>query len=400
MIKRQLSRKIKEIAKKMPVVALVGPRQSGKTTLAKHAFPNYKYASLEDLDIRQYAKTDPRGFLTDYCDGAILDEIQHVPELFSYIQTHVDQNDKPGQFILTGSQNFLLLESISQTLAGRISLLTLLPFSTTELANNHYQLSHLEDILFQGLYPRIYKHKIKPTDWYPDYIRTYLERDIRQIKNVHDLSVFHKFLKLCAARTGQLLNLSSLAADCGITHVTARAWISLLETSYIVFLLQPYHNNFGKQLTKSPKLYFYDTGIVCSLLDIENSKQLSTHYIKGYLFETFIISEFVKTFYNSGKTPELYFWRDKSGHEIDCLIKQATYLTPIEIKSSRTIANDFFETLYYWDQLTQMQEQAFLIYGGDTDQKRNIATVLSWHHLSKVFTHSTPPRAPDESADH
>ncbi len=397
MINRKLSNKIKEIAKKMPVVALIGPRQSGKTTLVKHTFPNYKYVSLEDLDVRQYAINDPRGFLADHSNGAILDEIQHAPELFSYIQTHVDQKDKPGQFILTGSQNFLLLESITQTLAGRIALLTLLPLSIAELTDNQNQPTHLDELLFQGLYPRLYKDKIEPTDWYPNYIRTYLERDIRQIKNVHDLTIFHKFLKLCAARTGQLLNLSSLATDCGITHNTTRAWISLLETSYIVFLLRPYHNNFGKQLTKSSKLYFYDPGIVCSLLDIENPKQLSTHYIKGHIFETLIISELVKTFYNNGKTPDLYFWRDKSGNEIDCLIKQAAHLTPIEIKSSKTIANDFFENLYYWDQLTQMQEQAFLIYGGDTDQKRNIANVISWQNLSKIFmANSTPAPAPDE----
>jgi len=389
MIPRNLQNKLKEMATVLPVVGLVGPRQSGKTTLVKEVFKDYHYVSLEDLDKRNYAISDPKGFLAEHSSGLILDEVQHVPELFSYIQTIVDQDNQPGQFILTGSQHFLLLENITQTLAGRIALLTLLPLSLKELIAAKYTIDDIESAMFRGFYPRIYQSNLNPEDWYPNYIQTYIERDIRQIKNVHDLSTFQCFVKMCASRVGQLLNLSSLANDCGITHNTAKAWISLLETSFIAFLLQPYHKNFGKRLIKSPKLYFYDTGLVCSLLGIENRKQLLTHYIRGALFENIVISELMKIRYNQGKLPRLYFWRNRTGHEIDCLIEKVDHLIPIEIKSSKTIIPEFFSGLNYWNELTTGDpKHSYLVYNGDTNQKRSHGNVISWRNLDDIDDHS------------
>jgi len=386
MIKRIISAKLKKLSLKFPVVSVVGPRQSGKTTLVKNVFPETDYVSLEDPDTREFALKDPRGFLATYSKSVIIDEAQRAPELFSYIQTAVDRRNKPGQFILTGSQNLLLHSHVSQTLAGRVAILKLLPFSIEELKNSRYEQKQSEEYLIKGFYPRLYDKRIKPADWYPNYIQTYVERDIRLIKNISDLAAFQKFVKMCAGRIGQILNLSSLGNDCGISHNTARAWLAILESSYIVFLLEPYHKNFNKRLVKMPKLYFYDTGLACSLLGIRNKTQLNTHYLKGGLFESFILSEMVKDKFNRAIEPGYYYWRDKVGHEIDCITETSGAVLPIEIKSGKTVTDDYFNGLKYWAKLTgQSGKNSYLIYNGDEDQKRTFANVVSWKNISRII---------------
>lgn len=384
-IKRELETKLKQLAKKFPLVALNGPRQSGKSTLVKMAFPSMTYISLEDLDNRLYAEEDPRGFLDFYKDGAIFDEIQKVPQLFSYLQTHVDQYKKNGQFILTGSQNFLLNEKISQTLAGRVAMLTLLPFSLTELEGTRYNANDLDSFLYKGFYPRIYDQNISPNDWYPAYLQTYVERDVRMIKNVSNLSQFQKFIKILSGRVGQLLNFSSLANDCDITHNTAKSWLSVLESSFLIFLLRPHYKNFNKRLVKMPKIYFYDVGLASFLLGIEDKNQLATNYLRGNLFENFIISELVKQRFNHGKLSNLYFWRDKLGHEIDCLIEEEiNNYSLVEIKSGKTVKEDFFKNISYWNNLAskEIRKNNFVIYTGKQEQKRKNVQILPWEEMA------------------
>lgn len=374
------------MARQYPVVAMLGPRQSGKTTLVKHVFPKKPYASLEDLDTRDYAINDPRGFLSKYSSGAIFDEVQRAPQLFSYLQTIVDNRDKPGLYVLTGSNNFLLQENLSQTLAGRVSLLNLLPFSITELKNSSFPLRNLEHRIFEGFYPRVITKRLSPSEWHANYIQTYLEREVRMIKNVSDIHSFQKFLKLCAGRTGQILNLSVLGSEAGITHNTAKSWISILESSYIIFLLQPYFRNFNKRITKMPKLYFYDTALACSLLGIENHEQLSTHYARGALFESFVISELMKHQLHSGSLSHLYYFRDQSGNEIDCVIEKGNRLLAIEIKASKTIASDFFKGLLFWQKLTSSDSKtSYILYGGEGNQKREQAQIFDWKHIDQIF---------------
>lgn len=394
MIHRTLTLKLKEMAKSFPAIGLIGPRQSGKATLSKAAFPKKPYVSLEEPNIREHALKDPRGFLGDYPKGAIIDEIQRAPELFSYLQGILDEKNIPGMFILTGSQNFLLLEKISQTLAGRIALLRLLPFSLEELYNANISFKEYEEYLFTGSYPRIYDQHIKPHYWHSNYIQTYIERDIRMIKNIHDLNAFQTFLKMCAHRTGQLLNLSSLANDCGITHNTAKAWISILEASFIVFLLRPHYKNFGKRLVKMPKLYFYDTGLVCFLLEIQNKAQLNNHALKGNIFESMVISELIKYRYNCGEEHNFYFWRDKTGNEIDCIISQANELFPLEIKSGKTPVEDYFKNILYWSKIAKRKNKANLvIYGGNQKQNRTNGAIIPWttlFHTNDIKKLTTP----------
>ncbi|MEW7983532.1 MAG: ATP-binding protein [Candidatus Sedimenticola endophacoides] len=382
-IPRNAEPRLQHFASGYPVVVVTGPRQSGKSTLVRHAFPDHHYVSLEDLDQREFAETDPRGFLNQFSGGVILDEAQRCPALFSYLQTRVDERQRPGEFILTGSQQFGLLSGITQSLAGRAALLTLLPMTYGELQHSGKIGNDLDKILFDGAYPPIFDRGLEPHPWHGNYVRTYLGRDVRQLIKIQDLGTFQRFLKLCAGRTGQLLNLSSLANDSGITHNTAKAWISVLEASYIVHLLPPHHQNFNKRLVKTPKLYFLDTGLAAWLLGIQNSEQLITHVQRGALFETWVISELLKARYNAGDTSNLYFWRDRSGHEVDLLIDHGTHLSPLEIKSGQTINKDYFKGLEFWKKLAaETAGQAWLIYGGDTRQTRSDVTVLPWYEIN------------------
>ena len=392
MIKRQLKPSLLSAAQEYPIVAILGPRQSGKTTLALDTFPNYKYVSLEDPDTREYVTNDPRDFLemNKNEEGLIIDEAQYVPTLFSYIQTMSDKQKKRGYFILTGSQNFLLSEAITQSLAGRVSILTLLPLSISELKENNILPSSVEEIMFQGMYPSIYSDEVLPkpkaAKWYHNYIRSYIEKDVRQIKNVTNLSDFRKFMQLCAARTGQLLNLTPISIECGISVNTAKSWLSLLESSYIIYLLQPYSKGFTKRVIKTPKLFFYDTGIVASLLKLDTlDKIIYETTIKGNIFESLMISEVVKSSYNKDKDPNVYFWRDKTGHEIDCIIDQGTSLLPIEIKFGKTVRDEFFSQLNYWNQLTDSNpKDGYLVYGGLEHQIRSVGNVISWKDVDKI----------------
>ena len=382
MIKRTLAAKLISISKQFPAIALTGPRQSGKTTLVRETFPKKPYVLLEDPDTREFAQKDPRGFLGQYPHGAILDEIQRVPQLFSYLQGILDKAKTPGLFILTGSHNFLLMEQITQSLAGRVALLSLLPLSWQELSDSKNAFKNFEEHLFHGGYPKIYSDHLNPNDLYANYVRTYIDRDIRLIKNVHDLSIFHTFLKLCANRTGQLLNLSSLADECGITHNTAKAWISVLESSYIIFLLRPHHNNLNKRLVKTPKLFFYDTGLASYLMGISDKHMLAQNPLKGNLFECFIISEIIKSQFNKGNDPSIYFWQDKLGREIDCLIDNGPSSIPVEIKSGKTITDDYFKYITYWCSLSKYPaEKARIVYGGNVSQQRTTGFVQGWQEF-------------------
>lgn len=387
-IPRILTNKLLEAATEYPVVALVGPRQSGKTTLAQGSFVKHRYVSLEDYDVRSIAQQDPRRFLNDYPTeaGIIIDEIQHVPSLLSYMQTIVDAEKKKGYFIVTGSQNFLVDEALTQTLAGRMAVLTLLPLSIRELSASGVLPDKFETLIYKGSYPQVYAQKISIERLYTNYIRLYVERDVRQIRSVSDLSTFAKFMRLCAGRIGQELNLTSLGSDCGITHNTARAWISLLEASYVIFLMYPFYNNFGKRLIKSPKLYFVDTGLACSLLNIETAEQVSEHYLRGNLFESLIISDFLKQQYNRERQPNIYFWRDQGQHEIDCIVDEYPRPVPIEIKSGKTVVSDFFKEFEYWNKLTDNTHLLpYLIYGGSDNQPWPQAHVMSWKSIGNLM---------------
>ena len=380
MIKRQQQAKLLSLAKQFPVISIIGPRQSGKSTLVKYCFPHYEYISFEDIDNRRRALLDMRGFLEQYSKGVIFDEVQRVPELFSYLQTHVDTTGKKGKFILTGSHNYLLQEKVSQSLAGRVAMLRLLPFSMKELEDAGKLTGDINKILFKGFYPRLFSSRVKPTDWYPSYIETYMQRDVREIKNIPNLNYFQKFLHLLAGRHGQQLNLTSLASEVGVVHNTIASWISILEASYIIYLLKPHFNNFNKRVTKTPKIYFFDSGLVCSLLGIEKAEQLNTHHIKGHLFEGLIITELIKARYNNGLPNNCYYWRDKTGNEVDCIIDKAGSLTAVEIKSGKTINSDYFGNLNFWKILSGNKNKSYLVYGGSDEQKINNNIVLPWRN--------------------
>jgi len=385
MIQRHAHQTVLELAKGFPFVAITGPRQSGKTTLSRSAFPDKPYISLEDPDSREFADSDPRGFLAGYPDGAILDEVQRCPQLFSYLQTRADLDGRQGLFILTGSQQFGLFSGITQSLAGRVGMVQLLAFSSAELDQAGLLPASISDLLFQGMYPPLYDRPLSPGHWYPGYVATYVERDVRQMINIRDLSSFQRFLRLCAARTGQLLNLSSLANDCGITHNTAKSWISILEASYIIHLLTPHHSNFNKRIIKAPKLYFYDTGLVSWLIGIHEKSQLALHPLRGVLFETWVIGELLKKRFNQGLPSNLYFWRDSTGNEVDVLIDRGLTLDPLEIKSGQTVTTDYFTGLRKWTALAgDKAGQARLIYAGDDQQKRQDVDVIPWRKIAEV----------------
>ncbi|MBN2103784.1 ATP-binding protein [bacterium] len=384
MIKRDISTNILSAFKQYPIVSITGPRQSGKTTLVKNLFPDIPYVNLESPDIRIYANEDPRGFLSDFPESVILDEVQRSPQLFSYIQAFSDDKNKSSQFILTGSHNFLLMENITQSLAGRVAIFKLMPFSMHELKSAKLLNRQSDAHIYTGFYPKLYDQNFSVYEYYQNYIQTYIERDVRQIKNITDLNTFQRFLKMCAARTGQILNLSSLANDCGVTHNTIKAWLSILQTSYIVHLLYPHHNNFSKRLIKMPKLYFLDPGLVCALINIETKDQIKTHYLRGELFETMIVSEFLKYRFNLGREPNCYFWRDKMGREIDLIVDKAGASIPVEIKSGKTITEDYFKNIRYYCSLAKMDTaSAFLIYNGSENQMRNTGHVIGWNLLGQ-----------------
>ncbi len=386
-IKRILATACKEY-QKFPVIAVLGPRQSGKTTLAQQVFKKHRFVSFEDPEKRDFAALDPRRFLKeiDNKHGIIIDEFQYVPSLLSYIKLDVDTHKRPGYFVLTGSQNFLINQAITQSLAGRVGILTLLPFSLKELIDNDFA-PDVNQALLYGSYPRIYDEKLLPNKFYPSYIHTYVERDVRQLATVDNLLTFQKFMQLCAGRTGQLLNISDLAVSCGITRIMAESWLSVLEASYIIFLLKPHFNNFNKRLTKTPKLYFYDTGLACSLLGIRSTKELSTSPFRGHLFESLIISDLYKQYFNSGERVPLYFWRDQNGRiEIDCLIDRGSVLTPIEIKSGETITRDYFTGLTNFSELAKTASQSgYIIYGGASEQNRSAGHVIGWQKASTLI---------------
>jgi len=382
MISRLLAKKIQQASRQFPIVSLMGPRQSGKTTLVKSLFPKADYVSFEDPDIRRHATADLRGFLSSYKKMLIIDEVQRVPEVFSYIQAIVDERGKNGQFIFTGSQNYLLHEKISQSLAGRVAILRLLPLSLSELLQADKKNISLDTILQKGFYPALWKQRTNSTLYYSSYVNTYLERDVRQIQHISSLTLFQNFVRLCAGRAGQILNLTSLGNDCGISHNTAKSWLSVLESSFIVHLLQPFYENYNKRIVKSPKLYFYDNGLLCHLLDISQPKQVQQHYMKGALMENFIYSELVKQAYNQGQPAMLYYWRDKTGNEVDFLLSASGQKNIIEVKAGKTINPDFFRGISYFRKIYKGKSRitASLIYSGDIEYNHKQTHILNWRH--------------------
>ena len=382
MIERTIKNKVQQLLQKYPVVTLTGPRQSGKSTLLRNTFADYDYVSLEDPDNRSFALDDPKGFLKSYPDKTIIDEAQKVPKLFSYIQTHTDSVGNTGMYILAGSQNFLLMEAIGQSLAGRTAVLKLLPLSVSELSVAKAETDDIDTKIFKGAYPRLYDKDIMPNDFYPYYIQTYVERDVRQVKNIGDLSAFVKFIKLCAGRIGQVLNVSSLAGDCGISVSAANSWLSVLETGYVCFLLQPDFNNFTKRVVKSPKLYFYDTGLACSLLGITSAQQVATHYLKGGLFENLVISETIKKYYNQGIVPDLRYFRDSNGLEIDLLDYTNGQKNIYEIKSGSTFSTDYFKGIIKYSEISGVSaDQCTVIYNGGKKMETSNGRVVNFFDM-------------------
>lgn len=380
MIPRKSTKELLALSKRFKSVAVIGPRQSGKTTLVRNVFPNKAYVSLENPDTRNFALEDPRGFLAMYPQGAILDEVQRTPQIFSYLQQILDESDTKGLFILTGSNNFLLQENISQSLSGRIAYLFLMPLSFDEPES-----TDVNQFLFRGGYPGIYNDSIEPFRFFPNYIRTYIERDVRLLKNIVDLTAFERFLRLCAGRIGQLLNMSSLAVEVGVDVKTISSWIGVLEASFILFRLLPHHKNFNKRLVKMPKIYFYDTGLACSLLGISNIQVLDTHPLRGSLFENMVITEFLKENFSRGSSGNLFFWRDNTGNEIDLILDQDNKLTPVEIKSGQTITDEYFKNLRFWAKLSG-SESGYVVYGGQDFQKRsNGVNVIPFTRMSLIF---------------
>ncbi len=386
MIPRTAERVIRSLLKGFPVLTITGPRQSGKTTLARAVFPDRPYASLEEPDVRLAARDDPRSFLERFRNGAVLDEVQRSPDLLSYLQTHVDTDKRMGRFILTGSQQFGLLSSVTQSLAGRTAFLELLPFSVEELAMAKRLPANTDAMLLTGCYPPLYDRDLAPSVWFGAYVTAYVERDVRQMLRIQDLETFQRFVRLCAGRTGQLLNLSSLSTECGITHNTAKAWISVLEASYVIFLLRPHHANFNKRLVKTPKLYFFDTGLLCWLLGIRTAEQIETHPLRGNIFETMVVSELAKSRLHRGERPNLFFWRDSNGNEVDVVAEQGNSLIPVEIKSGQTVTGEAFSSLEKWRVLAGKScRKPTLIHGGTDRYQRNGVNVVGWRESAGVL---------------
>lgn len=382
-IKRKIKLEMTIYAKKYPILALTGPRQSGKTTFLRDEFPTYRYISLENLDIRNYAETDPNGFLEEYDSYVILDEVQRVPHLFSYLQTKVDNDKVMGQYILSGSQNFHLMENITQSLAGRVAIFRLLPFDMAELKSNNWLSDDYADNIVKGCYPAIYDRDIPSLNFYSNYIKTYLERDLSEIINIKDLNLFRNFIALCAARVGQPINFSSLANECGISQPTAKSWLTVLENSYIIYQLAPYHTNLNKRITKTAKLFFYDTGLLCFLLKIRDSKSVRSSTSKGFLFENYIISEYLKINYHNNLLRDFWFFRDAVGHEIDFIWQENELLNLVEIKATETVLPKMFDQLNYFENLKpEIIHSKALVFGGTKSQKRTNVQVKSWNDIS------------------
>ncbi|MDX2046932.1 MAG: ATP-binding protein [Chitinophagaceae bacterium] len=382
-----LSRKMLGIAglllKKYPILTITGPRQSGKSTFAKMLRPGYEYINLEDIDHRRFAKNDPKGFIERYNRNIILDEVQNAPQILSQLQVHADATGRNGSYILTGSQNFQLFEKISQSLAGRTALCTLLPFSLEELSEYKMPVKW-EEICWKGMYPRLHHQKIKPELFYPDYISTYVERDTRQIMNIKDLALFRRFMSLCAGRTGQMLNMNDFSNSLGVDNKTVRQWLGVLESSYIVYLLPPFHKNFNKRILKTPKLYFYDTGIASFLLGIRSVNDLKNHFARGALYENFIINELMKNCYNRRVQPEFYYFRDSNGNEVDLLIEQSKFTHAIEIKSAKTMNDNFLKGLNYYKELSNKKTRTTCIFGGDERYSYKGHHVIGWKNLEDI----------------
>lgn len=390
MIRRNLQGTLEALAGRHPVVTITGPRQSGKTTLCRMTFPKKRYVSLEPPDIREYAIRDPRGFLAEHRAGAVFDEVQRAPSLLSYLQGDVDERPEPGRFILTGSQHFGLIDSIAQSLAGRSAVVHLLPLSFDEVLRfPGASSSDLPHALWMGAYPPVHDRRLPPGEWLSSYVTTYVERDVRQLLKVGDLLAFQTFLRACAGRTGQLLNLSALASDCGITHPTARAWLSVLEASFILFRLPPFHDNFGKRLVKTPKLHFFDAGLAAHLLGIRDAADLRHHPLRGALFESWVVSEAYKAHVHRGLRPDLFFFRDSRGLEVDLLVHRSHVAIAAEIKSGMTVQSDFFTSLDSVAGLFEAKPKAarverVLVYGGDHAQRRSGVTVVPWRDVADV----------------
>ena len=377
-IPRLASSAVQRLAKGFPVVAITGPRQSGKTTLTRQLFPHKPYVSLENPDQRQFAEEDPKRFLAQFTEGAVIDEVQRVPTLFSWLQGLVDDRQRMGDFVLIGSQQFDLVRHMTQSPAGRVGRVELLPLQGLELQQANRLVSDVDTLMVTGHYPALYSRELLPQDWFSNYVATYVERDVRQLLQIKDLQLFQRFLRLAAARSGQLLNLSALGADAGVSAVTAREWIGVLEASYLVMRLPPYFENFGKRLVKTPKLYFLDTGLMCWLLGIHSAAILSTHPLRGQVFETMVVTEAYKAALNNGQQAALYFWRDSAGQEIDLLAQRDGVFESYEIKSGSTFSPDWFKQLTKFEKLNPKAVRSTVIYGGDESSSRSQGEVLAW----------------------
>jgi len=377
MIPRTLAHELSRLSEIFPVLTLTGPRQSGKSTLVRAVFPEHRYANLEHPQTRAFADNDPVGFLSELGGRAVIDEIQRTPDILSQIQVNVDEPGEARSYVLTGSQNLALANHVSQTLAGRTAVCTLLPFSHVELAAANRPAADALHWIIAGGYPRIFDTGMSPSDFHMSYVPTYLERDVRNVLSIGDLGRFQEFVQLCAGRTAQLLNYSSFASDLGVAVNTVKTWLSVLQATWVVHLLRPHHNNFSKRIIKSPKLYFVDTGLACALLGIRNPDTLKTHPLRGALFETAVVAELVKFYHNRYRRPPLFFWRDRSGHEVDCVIDDEGVLRPLEIKAGQSISDDFLSPLAHFRRLSG-SSRGLVVYGGDVVQNRADADVVPW----------------------
>jgi uncharacterized protein len=383
---RLISKHFDRLIKQYPVITMTGPRQSGKTTFCRHHCPTYDYVNLEDLENRQHATDDPKGFLAQFNNNVILDEIQRTPDLPSLIQTIVDKNDKPGQFILTGSQQFEVIDAVNQSLAGRTALVKLLPFSLEELYQKKSEFPPIKNLFYTGFYPRIYHDNLNPSEALSFYLHTYIERDVRRLANIKNISAFERFIKICATQVGQLINYSRLSGECGVDSKTIQSWISILKASYLVYELQPHFENFRKRLVKMPKLYFYDVGLVSYLLGMKSPDQTIQHPMKGQLFENLVIGEFIKNRFNNVKDSNLYFFRDNIGNEVDLVLDYGNEIITVEIKSSETISSSYFKALKYYQKLCgNKNTRRIVVYAGSVTRKQQDFEIYSYKDLPILF---------------